>query len=306
MSYTVPIVVGPTAVGKTTLSVMLANKLPIEVVSADSRQIYRYLDIGTAKVSEEIRQRIPHYMIDICDPDEYFSAGMYSRISRKVIDEIHQRGKIPVVVGGSGFYISALIDGIFDVEVHDENIRQELKEYEEKNGLEDLYHELQKCDPEYAAKISPTDTQRIFRSLEVYRATGRNLSSWHKQDSEPAKFKPVMFGITMEREDLYNRIDRRVREMFEQGLMDEAQKLIHMGYRPGMNALNTVGYKEIFDYLAGEITSEQMIYLIQRNSRRYAKRQLTWFRKDERIMWHLKQDDNDFRKIINNIVDVFK
>jgi tRNA dimethylallyltransferase len=306
MSYTVPIVVGPTAVGKTTLSVMLANKLPIEVVSADSRQIYRYLDIGTAKVSEEIRQRIPHYMIDICDPDEYFSAGMYSRISRKVIDEIHQRGKIPVVVGGSGFYISALIDGIFDVEVHDENIRQELKEYEEKNGLEDLYHELQKCDPEYAAKISPTDTQRIFRSLEVYRATGRNLSSWHKQDSEPAKFKPVMFGITMEREDLYNRIDRRVREMFEQGLMDEAQKLIHMGYRPGMNALNTVGYKEIFEYLAGEITSEQMIYLIQRNSRRYAKRQLTWFRKDERIMWHLKQDDNDFRKIINNIVDVFK
>ena len=228
MSYTVPIVVGPTAVGKTTLSVMLANKLPIEVVSADSRQIYRYLDIGTAKVSEEIRQRIPHYMIDICDPDEYFSAGMYSRISRKVIDEIHQRGKIPVVVGGSGFYISALIDGIFDVEVHDENIRQELKEYEEKNGLEDLYHELQKCDPEYAAKISPTDTQRIFRSLEVYRATGRNLSSWHKQDSEPAKFKPVMFGITMEREDLYNRIDRRVREMFEQGLMDEAQKLIHI------------------------------------------------------------------------------
>jgi tRNA dimethylallyltransferase len=306
MSYTVPIVVGPTAVGKTTLSVMLANKLPIEVVSADSRQIYRYLDIGTAKVSEEIRQRIPHYMIDICDPDEYFSAGMYSRISRKVIDEIHQRGKIPVVVGGSGFYISALIDGIFDVEVHDENIRQELKEYEEKNGLEDLYHELQKCDPEYAAKISPTDTQRIFRSLEVYRATGRNLSSWHKQDSEPAKFKPVMFGITMEREDLYNRIDRRVREMFEQGLMDEAQKLIHMGYRPGMNALNTVGYKEIFEYLAGEITSDQMIYLIQRNSRRYAKRQLTWFRKDERIMWHLKQDDNDFRKIINNIVDVFK
>jgi len=306
MPYTVPIVVGPTAIGKTTLSVMLANKLPIEVVSADSRQIYRYLDIGTAKVSEKIRQRIPHYMIDICDPDEYFSAGMYSRISRKVIDEIHQRGKIPVVVGGSGFYISALIDGIFDVEVHDENIRQELKEFEEKNGLEALYHELQKCDPEYAAKISPTDTQRIFRSLEVYRATGRNISSWHKQDSEPAKFKPVMFGITMEREDLYNRIGRRVREMFEQGLMDEAQKLIHMGYRPGMNALNTVGYKEIFEYLAGEITSEQMIYLIQRNSRRYAKRQLTWFRKDERIMWHLKQDDNDFRKIINNIVDVFK
>lgn len=303
MSFPVPIIVGPTAVGKTELSLMLAEKLPIEVVSADSRQIYRYLDIGTAKISEQIRHKIPHHMIDVCDPDEYFSAGMYSRIARKVIDGIHQRKKMAVVVGGSGFYISALVDGIFDLEIHDEGIRQDLIERAGKEGLDVLYRELQKIDPEYASKISPTDKQRIFRSLEVYLVTGRNFTSWHEQDTYPAQFKPIMFGLTMDRAALYQLIEQRVERMLEEGLMDEVRKLIQMGYRPAMNALNTVGYKEAFQYLEGQLEFEQMVELIKRNSRRYAKRQLTWFRKDERIRWIETSRRTVLRKSANEIIE---
>jgi len=306
MSFPVPIIVGPTAVGKTELSLMLAEKLPIEVVSADSRQVYRYLDIGTAKVSEEIRHKIPHHMINICDPDEYFSAGMYSRIARKVIDGIHHREKIPVVVGGSGFYISALVDGIFELEVHDENIREDLQERAKNEGLEKLYDELKKCDPEYASKISPSDRQRIFRSLEVYLVTGRNFTSWHEKDTHPAQFKLMMFGLTMDRAELYKLIDQRVERMLEDGLMDEVRKLIEMGYRPGMNALNTVGYKEAFQYLEGQLDFEQMVDLIKRNSRRYAKRQLTWFRKDDRIRCIETSRRTVLRKIANEIIGQLK
>jgi len=306
MSFPVPIIVGPTAVGKTELSLMLAEKLPIEVVSADSRQVYRHLDIGTAKVSEQIRHKIPHHMINICDPDEYFSAGMYSRIARKVIDEIHNREKIPVVVGGSGFYISALVDGIFDLEIHDENIRQDLIERAGNEGLDVLYRELQKNDPEYANKISPTDKQRIFRSLEVYLVTGRNFTSWHEEDTYPAQFKPLMFGLTMERAALYQLIEQRVERMLEEGLIDEVRKLIQMGYRPGINALNTVGYKEAFQYLEGQLDFEQMVELIKRNSRRYAKRQLTWFRKDDRIRCIETSRRTILRKIANEIIGQLK
>lgn len=302
MMKTVPIIVGPTGVGKTELSLMVAEKLPVEIVSSDSRQIYRHLNIGTDKIADSIRKKIPHHMIDICNPDEYFSAGMYSRIARKVIGEIQQRGKVPLVVGGSGFYISALVDGIFELDVHDDQVRSALEERLKREGLATLFAELQKYDPEYAAKISPTDKQRTLRALEIYIVTGHSFSSWHEQDTEPAPFKPLMIGLTMERQALYERIEKRVEKMLEAGLMDEVQKLIHMGYRPGMNALNTVGYKEAFQYLQGEFTFEEMVDLIKRNSRRYAKRQLTWFRRDNRIRWIEASRRTVLRRTANEII----
>jgi len=302
MSYTVPIIVGPTGVGKTDLSLMVAEKLPVEIVSADSRQIYRHLSIGTDKILDSIRKKIPHHMIDICNPDEYFSAGMYSRIARKVIGEIQQRGKVPLVVGGSGFYISALVDGIFELDVHDNQVRAGLHERLRREGQESLYAELKKCDAEYASKISPADKQRTMRALEIYIVTGRSFSSWHERDTEPAPFKPLMIGLTMERQILYERIEKRVEKMLEAGLMNEVQKLIHMGYRPGMNALNTVGYKEAFQYLQGELTFDEMVDLIKRNSRRYAKRQLTWFRRDTRIRWIEASRRTVLRRTANEII----
>lgn len=302
MSNTVPIIVGPTGVGKTDLSLMVAEKLPVEIVSADSRQIYRHLSIGTDKIADAIRKKILHHMIDICNPDEYFSAGMYSRIARKVIGEIQQRGKVPLVVGGSGFYISALLDGIFELDVHDNQVRAGLHERLRQEGQEALYAELKKCDAEYAAKISPADKQRTMRALEIYIVTGRSFSSWHERDTEPAPFKPLMIGLTMERQILYERIEKRVEKMLEAGLMDEVQKLIHMGYRPGMNALNTVGYKEAFQYLQGELTFDEMVDLIKRNSRRYAKRQLTWFRRDTRIRWIEASRRTVLRRAANEII----
>jgi tRNA dimethylallyltransferase len=302
MSYTVPIIVGPTGVGKTDLSLMVAEKLPVEIVSADSRQIYRHLSIGTDKIADAIRKKILHHMIDICNPDEYFSAGMYSRIARKVIGEIQQRGKLPLVVGGSGFYISALVDGIFELDVHDNQVRAGLHERLRREGQEALYAELKKCDAEYAVKISHSDKQRTMRALEIYIVTGRSFSSWHERDTEPAPFKPLMIGLTMERQILYERIEKRVEKMLEAGLMDEVQKLIHMGYRPGMNALNTVGYKEAFQYLQGELTFDEMVDLIKRNSRRYAKRQLTWFRRDTRIRWIEASRRTVLRRAANEII----
>jgi tRNA dimethylallyltransferase len=298
----VHLIVGPTAVGKTALSLLIAEKRAVEIISADSRQIYRYMDIGTAKVSPEVRRQIPHHFIDICLPDEYYSAGMFGKQARQTVEEIVRRGKIPLVVGGSGFYIRALVDGIFELDARDAAVRQQLEARLSEEGLASLYAELQKADPAYAAKISHNDRQRILRSLEVFYVTGKPFSFWHEQKPEPAPFETVFWGLTAERTTLYRRINERVLRMLQEGLEEEVRGLLEMGYSPELNALNTVGYKEMIDYLNGKISRETMIERIQRNSRRYAKRQLTWFRAESRVHWHEVAEAGDLKEIAQKIL----
>jgi len=306
MQRKVHFIVGPTGIGKTFLSKLIAEKADVEIVSADSRQIYRYMDIGTAKPEAEFRKQVPHHFIDICDPDDYYSAGMFGKEARSSIDQIFKKGKIPLVVGGSGFYIKALVDGIFELDAKDETVRQQLEEQLKNEGLPKLYKELQSVDPEYAAKISLNDRQRILRSLEVFRITGKPFSYFHQQKPEPAAFKPVFWGLTMERQALYQRINQRVDEMLSLGLVDEVKMLLEKGYSPKLNSLNTVGYKEVIAYLQNQLTFAEMVEQIKRNSRRYAKRQLTWFRADERIQWFNVEKIDDFKSLKQKIIRIIK
>ncbi len=282
----VPVIVGPTGVGKTALSLEIARHLPVEIVSADSRQIYRYLDIGTAKPPPEARARIPHHFIDILNPDEEYSAGEYSKAARKVIGEILRRDKIPLVVGGSGLYIRALLRGFFREDVKDPEIRRRLEARLQQEGETALFEELRRVDPEAAERIHPHNTRRVIRALEVYYACGTPLSVLQREHPDPAPFPWIIFGLNMPRKELYARINRRVEAMFEDGLVEECRRLLAMGYSPELNALNSVGYKEVFAYLRGEMDLFTCKELVKQNTRRYAKRQLTWFRKEPDIQWH--------------------
>ncbi|MGD9899023.1 MAG: tRNA (adenosine(37)-N6)-dimethylallyltransferase MiaA [Calditrichaceae bacterium] len=305
MEKIVPFIVGPTGVGKTELSVLLADRLPIEIVSADSRQIYRYMNIGTAKPDADILKRIPHHFIDSLDPDEYYSSGMYSDEARKVIDEIFHRGKLPIVVGGSGFYIKSLVDGICKLDARDEKVRISLRHRIMQEGVEALHEELAAVDPVLARSITQSDRQRIIRGLEVFIVTGKKLSEWHEDNGEAAGFKPRIFGIQMSRQLLYDRINKRVDQMINDGLLIEITRLESMGYGSELNSLNTVGYKEVFQYFQNEITLEEMIDQIKRNTRHYSKRQMTWFKKDDRIVWKEIFDESSVRTIAEELMPVF-
>ena len=302
----VPFLVGPTGVGKTEISLHLAEELPIEIVSADSRQIYRFLDIGTAKPSPEILQKTKHHFIDYLSPDEYFNAGMYSREARTTIRQIFENNKIPLVVGGSGFYIQALIDGLSEIEAIDQIIRGDLRKRLENEGVEALYKELESVDPNLIKKIKLKDRQRILRGLEVFYATGNPLSQMQLNKPDPADFIPMLIGLDAEREWLYDKINMRVDEMIKKGLVDEVRQLKDKGFSEKDNALNTVGYREVFKHLEDKLEFDAMVEKIKINSRRYAKRQLTWFRRDDRIKW-LKIDGFDkIEDLTEQILDHYK
>jgi len=304
MKNIVPFILGPTAVGKTKLSVLLAEELNMEVVSADSRQVYRGLDIGTAKVEKEIRRRIPHHCIDICEINAYFSAGRYAREARRIIAEIQKRDKWAVVVGGSGLYIKALTEGFFEGDIKDESIREQLNRELDEKGLNILYAQLQKTDPLYAERISSNDRQRILRGLEVLRITGRPFSEWLQKEKQPASFKPLLFGLKMNRERLYRRINNRVDLMLGAGLINEARRLQEKGFSQNLNALNTVGYKEVFLYLKNKVDYDTMVEKIKQNSRRYAKRQMTWFKKDPRILWFNCDTEKDLLTVRDQMLSL--
>jgi len=285
MKKIVPVILGPTAVGKTELSLLLAERLPLEVISADSRQIYKYMDIGTAKVAPAVREKVPHHFIDICTPEQTFSAGQFAGQARQTIERIFKTNKLPLVVGGSGLYIRALLDGFFEQHIRDEALRQQLDEELRHKGLPAMYQQLTEVDPVYAQKIDKNDRQRILRALEVFRSSGRPFSAWHRQQSVAAPFAFFQIGLTMERGALYQRINLRVERMMELGLVEEVKNLLNNHYSAELNALNTVGYKEVIKYLKGGFTFSEMTEEIKKNTRRYAKRQMTWFKKDERIRW---------------------
>lgn len=301
------LIVGPTGVGKTDLSLRIAHHLQGEIISADSRQIFKFMDIGTAKPSPEQRAPILHHFIDVIPPEQHYSAGEYGRQSRKVIETIFHRGGVPIVVGGSGLYIRALVDGLFDPKVSDPEVRERLRQKAKDMGIELLHMQLREIDPETAARIHPKDSQRIIRALEVNEITGQPLSRLQKESEERLpNFDPVFVGLTMVREELYHRIDRRVDDMVEKGLIGEVKRLSEMGYDRSINAMQTVGYQEVFAFLEGKIDLDEAVRLIKRNSRRYAKRQLTWFKKDERVQWFRIEGSESIDEIGEHIIDIYR
>ena len=276
--------------------------MEIEIISADSRQFYKYLDIGTAKPSKYDLEKIPHHFINTLEPDESYNASRYENEALSIIGSIFERKKIPIVVGGSGLYIKALINGIFDEVDVDLDYRNKLIEMKNKFGVDYLYSELSKVDPESAAKMLPQNWKRIIRALEVYHLTGNTISVHQKAHKRKIDFKFVQFGLNWERSILYKNIEKRVNDMISLGLLDETKSILNMGFDKNINSLNTVGYKEIISFLDGNNSFEKAVELIKRNTRRLAKRQLTWFRADNRIIW-LNNNNNNLTIDLKYIAD---
>lgn len=298
------IIVGPTAVGKTDVGIEVAKIIEGEVISGDSMQIYRHMDIGTAKPSPDEMQGIPHYMLDIMEPNEEFSVALFQEMVEKYIREIGDRGKIPILVGGTGLYVRSVIDhyDFTPISVEPE-LREKLNEDAITKGNDYLYRRLQQIDPATAEKLHPNDTRRIVRALEVYISSGKPISSFHRIDHDlPPKYSLGYFGLNMDRQELYKRIEKRVDKMIEKGLVAEVEGLLAKGYHGDLISMQGIGYKEIIAYFRGECSLEEAIGLIKRNTRRFAKRQLTWFRRDTRIKWFDVEKYKDKSEIAHKIV----
>lgn len=288
--------------GKTQVSLKLADKLQGEIVSLDSRQVYRYMDIGTAKPTREERKKVVHHLIDIIYPDENFTAADYGKKARQTVKEIIERKKQPLVVGGSGLYLKALTEGFFRGPKADERLREKLREEESRFGPYYLFEKLEEVDPKAARRIHANDSVRIIRALEVYELTGKPISSLQeKGDYEPFEMEFIKVGLSLDRKKLYERIDRRVEEMISEGFLDEVKGLEGKGYSRELKALKTVGYQDLFSFLVGEMDFVSTVESIKLNTRRYAKRQLTWFRRDRQIKW-LDADREDLIELILKMI----
>ena len=283
-THPLPVLTGPTAVGKTDHSLALAEALGAEIISADSRQVYRGLDIGTAKPSAEELARVPHHFIDEKELGEAFSAGAFARAATARIEEVLARGRVPLIVGGSTLYLHALMHGLADIPPVAAEVRQAVEARLEHEGADRLYDELRRYDPTTAATLDATKTQRLVRALEVLEATGQPLSFYHQQQA-PSPYRFDVVVLNRDRAALYARINLRVDRMLEHGLLDEVRGLLDQGYDLSTNPLRTIGYQEPVAFLRGEIDRQEMIRLIKRNTRRYAKRQLTWFRRYPSYRW---------------------
>ena len=279
-------VAGPTASGKTSYAIQLAKKLDGEVVSCDSMQIYKYMNIGTAKPTKEEMEGIPHHMMDFVDPRGNYSVADYVKDAKECIADIINRGKMPIVCGGTGLYMDSLISGIeFQGEKIDEKYRAELTEFAEKNGPEALHKILEEADGEAAEKIHPNNVKRVIRALEIIKSTGLTKTEADRCALKEPEYNAEIFAIDMNREVLYDRINRRVDIMMEQGLLTEVEGLLKMGIPKEATAMQAIGYKELISYFDGKCSVEEAIETIKRESRRYAKRQLTWFRRSSGIKW---------------------
>jgi tRNA dimethylallyltransferase len=289
----VPLIVGPTAVGKTEVSILVAERLRAEIISADSRQVYRYMDIGTAKPSAEERRRVPHHMIDIVDPDVDYNAGDYGREAGLAIEEVRGRGLVPLVVGGSGLYVRALVEGFCPGPRADEGLRERLRKEAERDGTVRLHERLARVDPGAAAKIHPNDEQRLVRALEVYELTGRRLSDLQQKGREERAVTQMPVGLERKRSDLYRRIGERVRGMLLRGLVEEVRGLIARGYGAELNSMRALGYREIIRHLEGELSLEEAVALLVRNTKAFARRQMTWFRAMPDVEWIELEEGGD-------------
>lgn len=285
MSLPLVVIAGPTAVGKSEIAVELALRFNGEIISADSVQLYKYFNIGAAKLTKEEQKGIPHHLFDILEPDQAFSVADYQKLARQKIQEINDRGKLPFLVGGTGLYIQAVIDPYeFPETTGHEEIRKKLREIWSQGGKEELYQRLQKIDPDAAQRIHPNDFRRISRALEVYYLTGKTISSYIN-NRKKSLYKLAMVGLTRKRAELYQRIEARVDKMFADGLVEEVKSILDMGYDPTIKPLQSLGYKQVVDYLRGDCDQAAAIASTKKATRNYAKRQLTWFRRDNRIHW---------------------
>lgn len=279
------VIVGPTAVGKTSVSIELAKRLDGEIVSADSRLLYRRMDIGTAKPTEKEMQGVPHHLIDVADPDERWNLAIYQRKAYQIIDVIHERGHLPFLVGGTGQYIRSIIEGWnIPPQKPDLAMREALNDWAEIIGAEGLHDRLAALDPEAADQIDYRNVRRVVRALEVIFKTGERFSDLRRKQECP--YDPIILGIDRPREELYERVDQRIEEMLDRGLVEEIRGLLEDGYSPKLSTMSAIGYGEIIQYLQGEISYEEAIILIKRNTRTFVRRQANWFKPDDpRINW---------------------
>jgi len=299
------VIVGPTAVGKTYISVELAKKLNTEIISADSMQIYKGMNIGTAKITEEEKQGIIHHMIDIISPDEEYSVSEFKYDAEKIIDRLLSENRIPIIVGGSGLYVNSLI---YDLDFGNTKSNKKLREYYtyyyKEHGEDALYDKLLKIDPVAAEKIHKNNIKRIIRALEVYDITGVKFSELNTDIRKNSnKYDCILIGLSMERKVLYERINQRVDEMLSKGLVDEVNSLIKKGYRKNLVSMRGIGYKEIIEYLEGNTDYEEAVNTLKQNTRRFAKRQYTWFLKDENVKWFSVDNPSEIDKTLDSIIE---
>jgi len=294
-------IIGPTAVGKTRLGIEIAKRFNGEVISGDSMQIYRGMDIGTAKVTEEEMDGIPHHLIDIKNPEERFSVADFQSLVEEKIADISARGKLPIIVGGTGLYIqSVLYEYEFSEAPADPSFREQLEKKAREEGNEAVYRELALLDPKAAEELHPNNVRRVIRALEIVRSTGRPLEESRNGSKPRQKYKSAVIGLTMDREKLYDRINRRVDQMVSEGLIEEVRGLYNQGLRE-CQSIQAIGYKEIYEYLDGETAFNDAIVNLKQNTRRYAKRQLTWFRNKMDVEWYDMTVEADHSKIFAEI-----
>jgi len=286
------VILGPTGSGKTALSLALAESLHGEIVSCDSVAVYREFEIGTAKPSPEERRRVPHHLLDLVSPDAFFTAGDYSRLARQALREIHSRDHLPIVVGGTGLYLRALLEGLFAGPLREEELRERLRQRARERGPDYLHKILRRLDAQAAEAIHPNDVPKVVRAVEVCITTRNPMTALWQQGRDPLTgFSVLRLGLNPDREQLYSRINLRARQMFEQGLIEETQRLLQR-YPQGARPLESLGYKQATQYLRGELTLEQATALAQQGHRNYAKRQMTWFRREPDVHWLANFGDN--------------
>ncbi len=280
------VICGATGIGKTSVAVELARAFGGEIVGADSMQIYRYMDIGTAKPTPAERRAVPHHLVDIIEPDEPFDAARYAEAARNVVGNLHKTGILPFVAGGAGLYIKALTQGIFQARPVATGVRDRLRAECEALGAPALHERLRRVDPAAAERLHPNDAYRILRALEICETTGKPMSA-HQDEHRfgESSYSVLKIGLEMDRAALYDRIDRRVEMMLEAGLLKEVQRLLVMGYDPELKAMQSIGYRHMVDYLQGRLSWKEAVRTLKRDTRRYAKRQFTWFRKDTAVNW---------------------
>jgi tRNA dimethylallyltransferase len=297
------IILGPTGVGKTGFSLLLAKRLNTEIISADSMLVYSHMDIGTAKPSNEELADVPHHLINILSPKESFSAGLFKEMASLIIDDLHGRNKLPLIVGGTGLYIRSLTKGLFEGPSADLSLREKLKKEDEKHGPGHLYNLLVKVDPETAESIEPNDRRRIIRALEVSLKEEKKISQIRSSSTKPSDYEFIKIGLTRDRKELYRIIEARVDAMMEKGLLKEVEELMKMG--PGTTAMQAIGYKELGLYLKGEVDMPEAKRLIKKRTKMYAKRQFTWFNKEPDINWvdisGINEADEVFEKVIHRV-----
>lgn len=303
------ILTGPTASGKSALSILLAKRIGGEIISADSMQVYRHMDIGSAKITSEEMAGVPHYLVDVLDPEDEFHVVRFQEMAKEAVKKIYANGHIPIVVGGTGFYIQALLYDIDFTEANEnDEYRSMLEQMAQREGSHKLYEMLQKVDPKAAEDIHPNNTKRLIRALEFYKSTGTCISDHNRQERQKeSPYNFAYFVLTDDREKLYDRINRRVDQMIDQGLVEEVTALKERGCTKDMVSMQGLGYKEILSYLNGDITLDEAVYLIKRDTRHFAKRQLTWFRRERDVQW---VDQSEFcydkEKILSYMEEILK